>query len=748
MRTRKLYREWMSTPSGLLALLHRLSEDEEGPYPVRFSGHVEEEEEDDLPPLPQAPPLLLPSDSSEAPSRCLSPIPPLPTAEFIKGINVSIPPPPRCLSPLKGTDSIERMEKINEMERAVKETDELLAGFIPPSPQESEWRSNPTAEFIKGINVSIPPPPRCLSPLKGTNSIERMEEKINEMERAVKETDELLAGFIAPSPQESEWRSKQASSPPPSPPPEDPQDVETEEVQDPEVETEDVEDPQAEEVEDPEVEEARFMFAAPGYGPNPRINNIIAKRFAKPDQTDKESEPVIGVLEKIVDGDLAPCTSGKKKDFYDEGTDYSLAQGRVRDQMNLSDYLILGQDRTYVKAALNDRDVRFPLDDTKHRDEDVRVCFVCDNTRIFLGDWPLHIRSSYHQIKFAIQKKLAGCCFLRNKHIRPHLWNECDVCLKMREDVRSNPELLDVSLNDWSVYNPLSDQTYQEHLDRVAVAERATSGFTCEPCGKKNLSKEYFDKHISGKAHKLKMKQMGAEKKQLGTSVSNKKRKSDSSANTSSSKKSRFANIPDNTWGDSADSVQDVQETVEDTSNISASSSSSPARKVDASSTFDSCIKESDNKSFLCTICDLTIAQKRNVKPHLKSKRHLNNCKAQVAVPDEDAAGSGNLNEVGFVRETPDKTARPGTHFLLEFNRPVKYQIARRLLRTVSACNVCLLFFRNQGILRRHKEGKQHKEMVRIKLSKKKLMNKKVAGGDVTHGQIISKIYERFPWLV
>ena len=26
-------------------------------------------------------------------------------------------------------------------------------------------------------------------------------------------------------------------------------------------------------------------------------------------------------------------------------------------------------------------------------------------------------------------------------------------------------------------------------------------------------------------------------------------------------------------------------------------------------------------------------------------------------------------------------------------------------------------------------------------------MNKKVAGGDVTHGQIISKIYERFPWL-
>ena len=143
----------------------------------------------------------------------------------------------------------------------------------------------------------------------------------------------------------------------------------------------------------------------------------------------------------------------------------------------------------------------------------------------------------------------------------------------------------------------------------------------------------------------------------------------------------------------------------------------------------------------------MTIAQKRNVKPHLKSKRHLANCKAQIAVPDEEAAGSGNLNELGFVRETPDKTARPGTHFLLEFNRPVKYKIARRLVRTVAACKVCLIRFRNQGILRRHKEGKQHKEMVRVKVAKKRLMNKKVAGGDVTHGQIIAKIYERFPSL-
>ena len=793
-----------------------ISEDEESPSPVTFSRHVYEEEEDDVPPLPQAPPLLLestclsPCSSSPPPPGCLSPLKGTDSAdrmeekfkyldaavketdEYLARMDVqypgvpsfSSPSPPRCLSPLKGTDSIERMEeKINDLEKAVQETDEYLARMDERYPRVPYEPSVPTAEFsspdssidqIPTAEFSSPStPPRCgsplnlqscsplkapVSPLKATDSIDRMEEKIFDLDMC--ETDEETAEMDKLKKVFDRFKRvtnmhtkllHRVQLLLQEPLPEDPQ-------------AEDVEDTQEEDVE-PQVEEFdRFSFAAVGYGPTPEINDRIAKAFAERQQTDEEPEPVIGdvLLEKIVGGDLAPapCTSEKKKDFYDEGTDYSLAHGRVRDQMIRSDYLILGQDRTYQKVAIHDHGVHVPLDETKHRDEDVRVCSICDNTRIFLGDWPLHIRSSYHQIKCAIKKKLAGCCFLRNKNIRPHLWNECDVCLKMRENVRSNPELLDTSLNDWSVYNPLSDQTYQEHLDRVAIAERATSGFTCEPCGKKNLSKEYFDKHISGKAHKLKMKQIGAERKQLGTSVSNKKRKSDSSVNTSTSKKPRFADrIPDTTW-DATESVTDDTSANTSTSkkrdtgripdntwdpSESTSTSSAPAMKVAASSDFDSCIKANDDKSFLCTICDCRIAQKRNVKPHLKSKRHQNNCKTEIASSDEEATGSGNLDELGFARDTT--SPRPGCHFLLEFNRPVKYKIARRLLRSVAACTVCLKRFRSLGVLRRHRESKAHREMVKVRIAKRRKMNKKVAGGDITHGEIIAKIYERFPSL-
>ena len=146
-------------------------EDEEGPSPVTFSRHVYEEEEDDVPPLPQAPPLLLES-------TCLSPIPVI--------SECSSPPPPGCLSPLKGTDSADRMEeKFKYLDAAVKETDESLARMR----MDVQYSGVPSFSS----QCSSPPPPGCLSPLKGTDSIERIEEKIDDLDRAVRETDEYLA---------------------------------------------------------------------------------------------------------------------------------------------------------------------------------------------------------------------------------------------------------------------------------------------------------------------------------------------------------------------------------------------------------------------------------------------------------------------------------------------------------------------------------------------------------------------------
>ena len=82
----------------------------------------------------------------------------------------------------------------------------------------------------------------------------------------------------------------------------------------------------------------------------------------------------------------------------------------------------------------------------------------------------------------------------------------------------------------------------------------------------------------------------------------------------------------------------------------------------------------------------MTIKQKRNVKPHLKSKRHLDTTKERVAMRDEAIEGTGELNEVAFTKNTDNP--RPGCHFLLRFNRPVKYKIARRVMKMACSCDL------------------------------------------------------------
>ena len=93
----------------------------------------------------------------------------------------------------------------------------------------------------------------------------------------------------------------------------------------------------------------------------------------------------------------------------------------------------------------------------------------------------------------------------------------------------------------------------------------------------------------------------------------------------------------------------------------------------------------------------------------------------EVAVSDENVQGSGDLNEICFVRNNDESKARPGSHFLLEFGRPLKYKIARRLLKTGCSCNVCLKTFRHQGVLRRHKMSKEHIDLVRVRMQKRML---------------------------
>lgn len=96
--------------------------------------------------------------------------------------------------------------------------------------------------------------------------------------------------------------------------------------------------------------------------------------------------------------------------------------------------------------------------------------------------------------------------------------------------------------------------------------------------------------------------------------------------------------------------------------------------------------------------------------------RHRNNARAQVSSPREDEeseqTSGGDLSAAtGLV---PGSERRPGKNFFLTMQRPVKYQIAKRLTRQMYQCLHCVSRFRSAGLLRRHKSTQHHKKMARL----------------------------------
>ena len=162
----------------------------------------------------------------------------------------------------------------------------------------------------------------------------------------------------------------------------------------------------------------------------------------------------------------------------------------------------------------------------------------------------------------------------------------------------------------------------------------------------------------------------------------------------------------------------------------------------------------------------------RNVNSHLKTKRHQRNKKERMVTSDEtveiesgQSRDSNNLEEMGFVRDVGEK-GRPGVHFLVTTEKPVKYKVAKRMCRFMYSCQLCCQYFRSVGLLRRHREGKEHvknyrnlkrHQRMRKKFLKKKIQviekkyHKEVFNGqeqtEFTHGDIMQKIFFRHPHL-
>ena len=175
----------------------------------------------------------------------------------------------------------------------------------------------------------------------------------------------------------------------------------------------------------------------------------------------------------------------------------------------------------------------------------------------------------------------------------------------------------------------------------------------------------------------------------------------------------------------------DVSDPVSSKKSKSGPTVSSATATVSSECEFGSSIVKNANGVYACSVCDIEFKFKRNVKPHLKSKRHVQATKDAVAVTDERVSGSDNLEEIGFARqkEGEEGKSRPGTSFLVEVNRPVKYKIARRLMKTVSSCATCMKPFRDPAILSRHQRTPLHKRNVKKEKARRRLRAKLVAGG-------------------
>ena len=82
---------------------------------------------------------------------------------------------------------------------------------------------------------------------------------------------------------------------------------------------------------------------------------------------------------------------------------------------------------------------------------------------------------------------------------------------KRRQEIRDSKH--QAFFDDMVLYDAAEDPEYQAYLERSkAVSSPGISDrYSCVPCGKVNLSLEYYNNHLSGKAHKIKMLQIKKE---------------------------------------------------------------------------------------------------------------------------------------------------------------------------------------------------------------------------------------------
>ena len=383
-------------------------------------------------------------------------------------------------------------------------------------------------------------------------------------------------------------------------------------------------------------------------------------------------------------------------------------------------------------------------------DEAKRYCASC-KTNIKLTDWPQHLSTMFHQVMFKYRALRLSLCWTGFNGRLPHIPSECNTCLTRLDKNSSDKDIL---MEDYTRYNAEEDRDLIENMSKEFSEQQTVnkvekqSEHQCPVCPEKKMySEEFLQKHLTGRYHKEKLKKLseGQKSKSPPTTTSEKKQTPQTTTNTTSQPKT-----------------------------VNTKTTKSPTKKKGPF--IENCIKtimgQSGKPEWECKICDIKMKFQRNVNSHLKTKRHMKNKKEIMVTTDEtvevetQVRDSNNLEELGFVRDAGEKGGRPGVHFLVTTEKPVKYKVGKRMARFMYSCQLCCRYFRSAGLLRRHREGKEHvlryRNLKRHQRMKKRFLKKKLQiiekkyhketfnGRDqteFTHGDVMNKIFFRHPHL-
>lgn len=426
--------------------------------------------------------------------------------------------------------------------------------------------------------------------------------------------------------------------------------------------------------------------------------DLIPELERKPDYAEKY-EAVTRLRSKLINMELkvneTKCEMDYDSDCSSVSTDsvdvesVKKERGVLRNSLIEKNYLIKNCENMFVRRSLSDcRLKEIPIDeDSPEYEMFGKYCNYCDEF-FHVKDFSEHVMGEFHRVKERMYHDIHSTCFVRS-FVKPHSIDDKEKC----EDCKVYGKAIlrvDECTEDWWTENKMNDYKYKNYYIQQAQDKTPTnairSNFFCDLCEKDCYSQPYLERHIEGKLHKLKVKQLNKHKDSPTPSTS----KAPSSTPTPTpSPKTAIKEGKGHRY-----------RSPKRTSNKNRKMSPSP--------------KNNDTDHY-CSVCEVTVKRKTDFNRHLKSNRHAKRLRLQVSANDEDIDTVGDEGSPVKSKEELNKGSIPGTSkgsqkskkstFFLTCNIP-KYDIAKKVKSFY--CQYCNISLRTRRIYRQHRKDKSH----------------------------------------